>query len=328
MPAIGASVGVANGKQCYNVPADQAVVQNLLSQIPASMGGTCGKTNWTTPLWKLCAADLHKAILQFQRVNSGRLAAADGHVDPGGATIQLMNRLASTEEGGVPGSGESPAESDRAGGHGGLADSDRTPNVKVDLAPLFAAGLVETNWQLKSSSSVGISIAFVGGGSGHFYLSHGSEEYTLRYTTLGGSLGVAPVSVSLGTKSMDSSGSKLYTFSSRPDLDLKDLEGGLQMVTISLDLGFAKAKNFATGGYGSVIWFGCGGGSFLLARALYSALSDATPGSQAKINALMRQLSAHCGAVGVLAGRQMTSPDYSIAVMGGTAFREIGSWKL
>jgi hypothetical protein len=37
---IRASVGIANGKPCYNVPSDQQIVQQLLSRIPESQGGT------------------------------------------------------------------------------------------------------------------------------------------------------------------------------------------------------------------------------------------------------------------------------------------------
>jgi hypothetical protein len=112
MPGINASVGIANGKQCYNVPADQVVVQQLLSRIPTGLGGADGKTNWTKPQGKVCAPDLCQAIVQFQRVNRGRLIyAVDGHVDPGGGVIQLMNRLASSGPGGVPGGHEGPADS-------------------------------------------------------------------------------------------------------------------------------------------------------------------------------------------------------------------------
>jgi hypothetical protein len=105
MPDVHASVGVANGKQCYNVPADQLVVQGLLTKIPVSMGGQLGKTDWIIPRWGFAAADLSAAILHFQQVNRSRLSyGADGHVDPGLATIRLMNQLAAFSGGGAVGS--------------------------------------------------------------------------------------------------------------------------------------------------------------------------------------------------------------------------------
>jgi hypothetical protein len=94
MPDIKASVGIANGKQCYNITADQEVVQKLLSQIPTSMAGAFGKKDWAQPLWNVAAPDLCQAILRFHQANRRQLGyARAGHVDPGGSTMGLMNRI-------------------------------------------------------------------------------------------------------------------------------------------------------------------------------------------------------------------------------------------
>jgi hypothetical protein len=118
---IGASVGIRNGKWCYNVPSDQQVVQKLLNRISVGNGGCEGKSDdWTPAVWNhQCAPDLLEAIRRFQKVNRFRLDYdSDGHVDPGEGTIQLMTRLA---EGGVIG---------LPGGAGSkLSESDRRPNV-------------------------------------------------------------------------------------------------------------------------------------------------------------------------------------------------------
>jgi hypothetical protein len=108
MPGISASVGVRNGIQCYNVVADQQTIQRLLDQIPAASGGSVDSSDWTPAQPKVCARDLQQAILSFQNVNRSQLPyAPDGHVDPGGGTIQLMNRLADNAAGSGPG-GSSP----------------------------------------------------------------------------------------------------------------------------------------------------------------------------------------------------------------------------
>src|SRR5437016_2774746 len=100
MPDIGSSVGVKDGIPCYNNPGDQKVVMDLLEQIDVADGGLSGDARWRRPAagtlrWKFCPEPLSIAILNFQKVNRAKLPyQPDGHVDPGGATIRLMNSLA------------------------------------------------------------------------------------------------------------------------------------------------------------------------------------------------------------------------------------------
>jgi hypothetical protein len=95
MEKIDASVGFAGGKPCYNIPKDQVTIQQLLSKIPTSQGGCMGKS-WKPALWGVCAQDLAEAIRKFQEANRAKLAfAPDGHIDPDGSTLALLNALAS-----------------------------------------------------------------------------------------------------------------------------------------------------------------------------------------------------------------------------------------
>src|SRR5579864_1965649 len=95
METIDASVGFAGGKPCYNIPKDQETIQRLLSKIPASQGGCMGKV-WKPAQWGVCGRDLAEAIRRFQEANRAKLPfAPDGHVDPGGSTLALLNTLAS-----------------------------------------------------------------------------------------------------------------------------------------------------------------------------------------------------------------------------------------
>lgn len=100
MSDIGASVGVKDGVPCYNNPADQRIVMDLLEKIDISKGGVAGDPGWSRPSdaslkWKACPPILRNAILKFQNVNRSKLSyQPDGHVDPGGATIVLLNSLA------------------------------------------------------------------------------------------------------------------------------------------------------------------------------------------------------------------------------------------
>lgn len=95
MEKIDASVGFAGGKPCYNIPKDQEAIQRLLGKIPASQGGCMGKV-WKPALWGACAQDLAEAIRRFQEANRAKLAfSPDGHVDPDGSTLALLNALAS-----------------------------------------------------------------------------------------------------------------------------------------------------------------------------------------------------------------------------------------
>jgi peptidoglycan hydrolase-like protein with peptidoglycan-binding domain len=94
---IKASVGMINGRQCYNLVEDQVTVIELLNSIPASNGG-----RREDPLpdarsglrQGVVSSNLHKQILQFQRRHS---LSIDGHVDPGFATIGKLNALANTD---------------------------------------------------------------------------------------------------------------------------------------------------------------------------------------------------------------------------------------
>jgi hypothetical protein len=152
MPGISASVGVANGKQCYNVVADQQVVQRLLDQIPPPSGRSADSVAWTPAQWGTCAQDLQKAIFWFQHVNRLQLPyAPDGHVDPGGGTIQLMNRLADNAAGSGPG-GSSPTYYE--------ADDDvsvRPPGPLVQIGKpgdWFVTGFSVSNVSLVASAGV------------------------------------------------------------------------------------------------------------------------------------------------------------------------------
>jgi hypothetical protein len=86
-----ASVGVANGKQCYNTLRDQNIVIDLLNRIPGSLGGTAENPLSQATHWGVCPPRLHRVIYDFQLRH--RLSA-DGHVDPGEATIKKLNELA------------------------------------------------------------------------------------------------------------------------------------------------------------------------------------------------------------------------------------------
>jgi hypothetical protein len=53
MEKISASVGIHNGKQCYNVVSDQETVRRLLNQIPVSQGGANGTLSGPV-MWGSC----------------------------------------------------------------------------------------------------------------------------------------------------------------------------------------------------------------------------------------------------------------------------------
>jgi hypothetical protein len=89
--SIGASVGIHSGKQCYNVVSDQETVRRLLNEIPVSQGGAGGAL--ADPImWGVVSNSLYQAILKFQRHNK---LSVDGHIDPRGSAMDLMNRLTS-----------------------------------------------------------------------------------------------------------------------------------------------------------------------------------------------------------------------------------------
>lgn len=94
---VGASVGVANGRQMANRIADQETVMNLLSRIPSAEGGARlpeGPMPFPAPKAGFCHPILHQAILNFQRVQRATVIHVDGHVDPGGRSIARLNQLA------------------------------------------------------------------------------------------------------------------------------------------------------------------------------------------------------------------------------------------
>lgn len=301
METISASVGVAHGKPCYNIPVDQEAVQRLLRKISLASGGCAGKSDWKQAAWGQCAPDLLQAIVRFQQVNRSQLDyAADGHVDPAGATIRLMNRLSQGALTGLP------------GGHGGLADSDRSPSVVMDLSPMFASGLVRTNWKLDSSTSLSGSYAKVAGSGGEFFLTHGTEKHTLLYAMVGVSVGMAAASLSLGTQSMPSIGGTLWTYGSRIDIDLQKLKGTLQALT-------GAATGIAiklVGVYVSILWFGCAPGPVIALR-IVQAISQ---GDGSVVDSLLKQMCRSCGAVGVLAGVQVGTADAGATLTGGWAW--------
>jgi len=74
---------------------DQQVVMELLNRIPEAQGGTLsvtGPKQFPAPRWGICSKELHAAILRFQKSNPGLIA--DGHVDPNGHSILMLNKLA------------------------------------------------------------------------------------------------------------------------------------------------------------------------------------------------------------------------------------------
>jgi hypothetical protein len=103
--SISASVGKHNNGQtnCYNHLPDQSTIIGLLNSIPAANGGTAGDRNRLLSLpYELkpptCAPGLYDAIRAFQSrqnmLGMRPLLSVDGHVDPGGATLQRLNGLA------------------------------------------------------------------------------------------------------------------------------------------------------------------------------------------------------------------------------------------
>ena len=51
MPDIKASVGIANGKQCYNTVQDQTTVIGMLNRLAGFSGGTQDNPLDTSPRW-------------------------------------------------------------------------------------------------------------------------------------------------------------------------------------------------------------------------------------------------------------------------------------
>src|ERR1051325_10960169 len=107
MAGITASVGIHNGKPCYNVLEDQKTITNLLNAIPRSQGGAEGSLPAPTS-WGIVSSSLHQAILTFQRWHK---LSVDGHIDPKGSAIGLLNRLAGSSAGGLSGGALGTSES-------------------------------------------------------------------------------------------------------------------------------------------------------------------------------------------------------------------------
>jgi len=93
METLRANVGRRPHRHCQNLVSDQTTVMMLLSRIPEEFGGSPGRLN--SPVRPgYCADDLYEAILKFQKTQVRTLYQPDGIVEPGGATLVYMNRLA------------------------------------------------------------------------------------------------------------------------------------------------------------------------------------------------------------------------------------------
>ncbi|MCC6393536.1 MAG: hypothetical protein IT167_23250 [Bryobacterales bacterium] len=182
MPNISASVGIASGRQCYNATLDQQIIQDLLDRIPLSMGGRLGETGaWAMPKRGYCAPDLHQAILRFQTLNRGSLPyGPDGHVDPAGSTLALMNRL-----NGVPGNGGTPS---------GPAALGTAINLDDVLAKLDWA---ETNWEVAKADGATADAWMFHLGYGTYCLKNVRNGKLLRlsYTAAGCSRVAGPLHI-------------------------------------------------------------------------------------------------------------------------------------
>ena len=310
MERITASVGIAKGKQCYNVVSEQKKVQSLLSRIKPELGGCEGKTDWTDPVWGKCAPDLHQAILNFQKVNRFRLDYdPDGHVDPHDATIVLLNQLAD-------GNGEMP---------GTLLKLDPQDIDRTDPpdGPLPASGFHPTGWRLEGSGAGGTGSALiVTGGGGSWNLSHNGDAYTLHYAMVGVAASPVPVSASGGPASMPSTGTSLWTYGSRPDLDFDDIRGPLFIVGGAATLIAVPTIPIPVvrgGGYIWLIWFNAAMGVIGVEARALTALAGAA-GFKSKLPGIVRHLNESAGAVAALVGAQVGSPDASIFQATGMAW--------
>ena len=85
------SVGRRHGRDSQNRIGDQKIVQDLLNRIPAGVGGAEGSLH-ERMVEGICSDKLFQAILNFQRRNEPQFA--DGHVDPGGRSLEAMERMA------------------------------------------------------------------------------------------------------------------------------------------------------------------------------------------------------------------------------------------
>ena len=93
MKTIKANVGRRPNRHCMNLSEDQWTVLTLLSRIPIVYGGPTKPLNFIVRPGH-CADDLYQAILRFQKLAVLTLSQPDGRVEPGGATMAYLNRLA------------------------------------------------------------------------------------------------------------------------------------------------------------------------------------------------------------------------------------------
>ena len=283
-----------NGTQCYNIPADQQMIQDLLNRIPEDYGGTGGKLK-TPPLWGKVSDDLHKAIVHFQTFYADKgLLPADGHIDPHERTLKVLLHIAYDILFAYPGAGDGTYFPERNG---------ETINVGGSGGKGSFLKLRKTQWRITGSSSGGGSLIVLAGSGGTFNLKSDYIEAKLAYGVLGGSLSPIPASISYGPSSMPQYGTYIWTVSSK-DLGFQDLVGPL------LILSGALAYHF--GGTANVIWFNTPLGLGLVGR-----LASLT--SQALEDALGR-LNDSAGGVAFLTGPQWSSPDLSISLTTGLAW--------
>lgn len=91
------NVGIRNGMQLTNHAVDQIRIISLLNKIPTSNGGTLsasGPQRAKDPKNGICDSELHKAILNFQRLNFSTLGIIDGWISPTGRTLKLLKAMA------------------------------------------------------------------------------------------------------------------------------------------------------------------------------------------------------------------------------------------
>ncbi len=89
------SVGRRQGRDSQNRVNDQKIVQDLLNKIPASAGGAEGSLN-ERMVEGICSNKLFLAILTFQKRNLPQ--SADGHIDPGGRSLDALERMAKIQD--------------------------------------------------------------------------------------------------------------------------------------------------------------------------------------------------------------------------------------
>jgi hypothetical protein len=95
MKTITQAVGIRNGVVLPNLPADLKTVTELFDLIPMVNGGTSEMSGLWNSDRNILIEQLAIAITAFQTKNA--LRVIDGAIDPGGATIKLMNQLAAPE---------------------------------------------------------------------------------------------------------------------------------------------------------------------------------------------------------------------------------------